>query len=110
MSNISKLQFNPVLPDFSGPTSYLCYRRNSVTANIRKKECLLNKHKDCSCFMWNTVKNGSVGARFNCILKEWVMLPRILGSINDVILMFSCYREFSIALKLILSYDDYCKK
>ena len=58
------LPLKPALTDFRGLTNLICYRRNSVIANMRNKRKL-----GLTIIMWkrrNSVKSRSVRARLNC--------------------------------------------
>ena len=35
---LKQIQLNPALTDFKGPTNFICYKRNSVIANVRNKK------------------------------------------------------------------------
>ena len=44
------VHLSPTLTDFRGPTNFMCYRRISVTANIRNKRKLVEEAKN-SCVL-----------------------------------------------------------
>ena len=44
------IELTPALADFKGPTIFICYRRNSVIANIENKENIFKVPKKNFCF------------------------------------------------------------